>query len=95
MTDKTNTVIEQSIIENDSWIEQTDVQGKLVAVESENQVWNDNRIQFPRLIAEIMATQDLDLECLAESMDLTVDDVNELFDRASEEWESIKAKKGI
>lgn len=95
MTDKTNTVIEQSIIENDSWIEQTDVQGKLAAVESENQVWNDNHIQFPRLIAEIMATQDLDLECLAESMDLTVDDVNELFDRASEEWGSIKAKKGI
>lgn len=61
--------------------------------DSENRVWEDNRIQFPRLISEIMATQDLDLECLAESMDLTIDEVNELFDRASEEWESIKAKK--
>lgn len=58
-----------------------------------NQVWEDNRIQFPRLISEIMATQFLDLEQLAESMDLTIDEVNELFDRASEEWESIKAKK--
>lgn len=62
--------------------------------DSGNQVWKDNRIQFPRLISEIMATQDLDLGLLAESMDLTIDEVNELFDRASEEWEIIKAKKG-
>lgn len=62
--------------------------------DSGNRVWEDNRIQFPRLISEIMATQDLDLGLLAESMDLTIDEVNELFDRASEEWEIIKAKKG-
>lgn len=62
--------------------------------DSGNQVWENNRIQFPRLISEIMATQDIDLGLLAESMDLTIDEVNELFDRASEEWEIIKAKKG-
>ena len=53
--------------------------------------WEDNRIQFPRLLCEIMATQDgLDLEILAESMDLEIADVNELFDRAHNQWEHIK-----
>ena len=38
-----------------------------------------------------MATQDgLDLEILAESMDLEIADVNELFDRAHNQWEHIK-----
>lgn len=53
--------------------------------------WNDNAIQFPRLLAEIMATQEIDLATLAESMDLSIDDVNELFDRADQAWESAKA----
>jgi len=53
--------------------------------------WSNNAIQFPRLLAEIMATQNLDLKALAESMDLSVDQVNELFDRADASWENIKA----
>lgn len=53
--------------------------------------WERNEIQFPRLIAEINATQDnLDLAALAESMDLEVDDVKALFDRAEEAWNAIK-----
>lgn len=53
--------------------------------------WADNSIQFPRLLAEIMATQDqLDMLALAQSMDLSVDEVRELFDRAQEKWEQIK-----
>ncbi|WP_321820905.1 MULTISPECIES: hypothetical protein [unclassified Burkholderia] len=54
--------------------------------------WERDDIQFPRLIAEIVATQELDLPALAESMDLSVDDVNALFDRADQRWEAIKAE---
>ena len=54
--------------------------------------WDNNTIQFPRLLAEIMATQDaLNIPALAESMDLTVDEVGELFDRADAAWQRIKA----
>ena len=53
--------------------------------------WENNNIQFPRLLAEIVATQcNLDFAALCESMDLTVDEVDELFDRAQMEWEIIK-----
>ena len=57
------------------------------------ELWEDNSIQFPRLLAEICATVDItpkDFEALQESMDLTEDEINELFDRAQEEWEEIK-----
>lgn len=57
-----------------------------------NPLWEDNGIQFPRLIAEISATQELDLQTLAESMDLTIADVNELFDRADIAWEAAKQR---
>lgn len=56
-----------------------------------NPKWQDNAIQFPRLLAEIMATQALDMAALAESMDLSVEEVSELFDRADEVWENSKA----
>lgn len=52
--------------------------------------WDSNTIQFARLLCEIAATQDLDMKTLAESMDLTLDQVNKLFDRANTEWEAIK-----
>lgn len=58
-----------------------------------NRNWKDNRIQFARLICEINATQDkLDIPALADSMDLTVEEVTELFDRAHDEWEKIKTE---
>ena len=57
-----------------------------------NTNWNNNAIQFPRLLTEIAATQDkLNFQTLAESMDLTIAEVGELFDRAQTEWERIKA----
>lgn len=56
-----------------------------------NKNWNDNAIQFPRLLAEISATQELDMEALADSMDLSVAEVKELFDRADAAWEVIKS----
>lgn len=61
-------------------------------VNLEVEPWDRDDIQFPRLLAEINATQDtLNLQALADSMDLSVDDVNSLFDRAGNAWESIKA----
>jgi len=57
--------------------------------------WEDDSVQFPRLLAEIMATQDnLDMPALAESMDVSIEELNELFDRADRSWESIKAGNG-
>ncbi len=53
--------------------------------------WNNNAIQYPRLLAEISATQDsFDHASLCESMDLTKAEVNELFERAEVDWQYIK-----
>lgn len=55
--------------------------------------WERDDLQFPRLLAEIMATCDqLDIEALARSMDLSVERVEELFERAQVAWERIKEK---
>lgn len=57
--------------------------------------WERNEIQFPRLLAEIYATQDLgklDIPALCESMDLGPADIAEIFERAEVEWERIKAR---
>lgn len=58
-----------------------------------NMNWYNDLIQFPRLIAEISACVDIkedDWNALCESMDLSTDELNELFDRAQVEWERIK-----
>jgi predicted RNA-binding Zn-ribbon protein involved in translation (DUF1610 family) len=50
-------------------------------------LWKRDDIQFPRLIAEINSMVDsLDLEALAKSMDVTVNDVIDLFYRARVAW---------
>lgn len=54
-------------------------------------LWERDDIQFPRLLAEVLATQDLDMGALSVSMDLTVQEITALFDRAERTWESIKA----
>ena len=67
--------------------------------------WQDNSIQFPRLIDEIQdeiqATGALDMllpgrsrviESIAISMELDESDVFELISRAQHEWDSIKAR---
>ena len=56
-----------------------------------NDVWNNNEVQFARLLAEIVATQDnIDFETLATSMDLELEQVQELLERASDRWEQAK-----
>ena len=60
----------------------------------ENPLWQDNSIQFPRLIAEIQAVglTPAQLELLEDSMDLHPVEIDELFERAEQEWEQIKEK---
>jgi hypothetical protein len=57
-------------------------------------IWRDDSIQFPRLLAEIMAVGLTDEQCnnLETSMDIDQDQLLELFDRAQTEWEEIKKK---
>jgi len=57
-----------------------------------NGLWADNRIQFPRLLAEInsVGLTPKQYRDLSESMDLTTEEIDELFDRAIQEWEAIK-----
>jgi hypothetical protein len=56
--------------------------------------WRNNRIQFPRLIAELEATGALTLPVLdkvAEEMDLGRESIYNLVDRAQNEWDRIRA----
>ncbi len=58
----------------------------------ENPLWEDDSIQFPRLLAEICANVELsgsDMEVLCEAMDIEMPDLMELFHRAQVSWESI------
>lgn len=53
--------------------------------------WADDITQFPRLLAEINATQDdLDFDALSESMGLELARIDELFERAHAAWEATK-----
>lgn len=58
-------------------------------------IWNNNSIQFPRLLVEIMMNVDItkaDWESLCESMGLTEAQIGDIFDRAHFDWEKIKAE---
>ena len=48
-----------------------------------NRKWDDNELQFARLIHEIDATQNIDWDEVAEQMDLYESEVRELVDRAN------------
>lgn len=71
-------------------------------VVSQPDLWKDDRIQFARLLSELVAGLDAHtlkrlIRDAATSMDLLVDEVNELFDRAEHVWECAKldAKRGL
>ena len=54
-------------------------------------MWDNNLVQFARLLCEIVATQeDFDSDALCYSMDLEAADLDDLFDRAHNVWESAK-----
>lgn len=48
-----------------------------------NRKWDDNELQFARLIHEIDATQNIDWDEVAEQMDLYESEVRELVERAN------------
>lgn len=52
-------------------------------------MWENNEIQFARLLCELMAA-DYNVTDAAKSMDLEVGDINELLDRAHEVFEAAK-----
>ncbi len=57
-------------------------------------LWKQNNIQFPRLLAELEAVGAFTPEVvkgLCDSMDITEEELGDLIDRAQEEWEIIKA----
>lgn len=58
--------------------------------------WTDNSIQFPRLLAEVLAVSltSSQYAALGESMDLTRDQIDELLKRAETVWEQAKADLG-
>ena len=54
-------------------------------------MWENNEIQFARLLCELMASnKDLHLADTAKSMDLQLEDVSELFNRAHKVFEEAK-----
>ena len=56
-------------------------------------MWEDDCIQFARLLCELRATQDnLDLQELGDSMDLPKHRIDELFERADKVFEKYKPK---
>jgi len=53
------------------------------------ELWNNNEIQFARLICEIVASLDVqELALVADSMDLPQKEIQELYDRAETVWVS-------
>lgn len=71
----------------------TQTNARAEELESTSTSWDRDEVQFPRLLAEIVATQDkLDMKALAESMDLTLEEVSSLFDRADAAWERMKVE---
>ena len=57
--------------------------------------WRNDAIQFPRLISELLATSALNatvIEELAVSMDVSVEQLNDILDRADTAWNDIKER---
>lgn len=56
-------------------------------------LWDDNSIQFPRLISEAEAAGLFtleNLESIGAEMDLDAEDICELIDRAQHKWDNVK-----
>lgn len=63
-------------------------------------LWKNDKIQFARLLSEIEDVCDClnsdDWICLSDSMDLSEDEVGEIFDRAQKFWNKCKKQyKGV
>lgn len=70
-----------------------DTKSGWVVIDPLNALWDDDKVQFARLLCELVANnEDLHLEEVALSMDVGVNDVAEILERAVVAWEA--AKKG-
>ena len=56
-------------------------------------LWNNNLVQFSRLLCEINATQHIDWKLLEQEIDLTKIEIESIFDRANKEYQ--KAKEAL
>lgn len=61
-----------------------------------SKVWENNNVQFPRLLAEILAIglTPRQFADLSKSMDLNSEDIKALLYRAEKRWETIKSNGG-
>lgn len=65
----------------------------LEQVKAKAELWNNDLVQFARLLDEITATfSEIDFPRLRESMDLPQERIDELFERARRVWEAAKRK---
>ena len=58
-------------------------------------MWGDDSVQFPRLLSEIAGTIEAtrrEWDALCENMDITHDELEELFDRAHAAWKAAKER---
>jgi len=60
-------------------------------------LWSDDSVQFPRLLAEINACglSEDQYAAIAESMALTIEQVDELLDRAEAAWDKHLRSVGL
>lgn len=66
---------------------------KIKISDDPNKNWNNDHLQFARLLAEIQACTEFKITNeLMESMDLSKEQITEIFDRAEVAWEDIKAR---
>lgn len=70
----------------DGWAE------RIEADPAQKSLWDNDLIQFARLLDEIQATfSEIDYPALEASMDLEMDDIDALFERAQRVWDAAKA----
>ncbi len=51
--------------------------------------WQNDRVQFARLLTELVANE-YDIDAAADSMEISSEELDELFERAHKAWEAAK-----
>lgn len=68
------------------------LEDELEPIDESGSRWDNNRVQFARLLAELRAVglTDEQYAALRESMDLARDRIDEVLERAETEWQRLK-----
>lgn len=83
--------LENTVDAQDSAQELLDEVERFLSVEeAREEPWLNDRVQFARLLSEIIATQEVDVALLEDSMDLYASEIDKLFERAHVTWEQAK-----